>query len=127
MYRAWVEAGKPTNPENELFQNYKTAKQTFRREQRNKAFHYEMREIDDICKNQQMDQKFFWYLVNKPKRIQSKIKPIKDDNGNMITNPHDITKEWGDYFKWLYSNQGKQDYDETFRKTVSRTGIICNI
>lgn len=119
-YKSWVEGGRPKDQENPLFRAYKNAKQTFRREQRKKTFEYEKKNFDDICKNQFMDQKFFWHLVSRSKKKKSKIRPIKAESGIMLTDPNEIAIEWGNYFKQLYSTHNNAEYDDIFKETVER-------
>ena len=102
-WEIWVNAGRPREPENEYFKNYKDAKRVFRAQQRLKQFEYEKEEVKEIANNQEIDQRFFWYLVNKNKRKPNHVSPIRNDSGEMLTEVDSIRLEWNEYYKRLYS------------------------
>ena len=68
---------------------------------------------------QDMDHKFFWYLVNKGRRgDKQKINPIKDVNGKILTDPDDIRDSWRAYFSGLYTPKDHDHYDKDFKQFV---------
>ena len=57
--------------------------------------------MDEINKSSELDQKFFWYTVNKKRKKTRKINPIKNDHGVLLTNVEDIRGEWQNYYQKL--------------------------
>ena len=68
----WLNAGKPTDKNNTVYKAYKEAKLNFRAEQRRSVDEYESQNMKDIEINQDIDQKFFWFMVNKHQRTQQR-------------------------------------------------------
>ena len=102
-WRNWVNAGRPRDPENELHKEYKNAKRQFRSEQRRKMFNYEKEQMRDITINQNIDQKYFWFLVNRNRKKSNAVSPIRDDNGEILTDIDYIRSEWNSYYRQLYT------------------------
>ena len=59
------------------FKRLKEAKQLFRQCQKEAERQYELKNMEEICKSQDIDEKYFWYFVNKCKRKCSTAHPIK--------------------------------------------------
>ena len=55
--------------------------------------------MQQVPTRQEIDQRFFWYTVNRNKRAHSATPPIKDINGVLLTNPDDIRSEWTNYYQ----------------------------
>ena len=102
---------------------YNSIKKCFRNEQRQrkKALEYERNCLEELSKTQELDQKFFWYTVNKNKKKSSNISPIHDETGQILTNAEDIRKEWTRYYKTLYSTQEFNTTDSHFDNLVTNT------
>ena len=80
-------------------------------------------EMNKLNLSGEIDQKYFWYLVNrfKPKIIT----PILSDEGVVLTKPKDIQRDWNNYYKKLYSEGEDEKYDDDFKEFV--TGEVSNI
>ena len=52
---------------------------------------------------QDVDKKFFWYMINKHRKIIKTTSPIQNEWGDILTNENEIRREWTSYYKWLYS------------------------
>lgn len=57
--------------------------------------------MEDITKSQEIDQAYFWHLVNKNRKScnSNNVHPIKANDKTVLTNPDEIRKEWKEYFK----------------------------
>ena len=75
----------------------------FRAQQRHCLTQYEGDEMQEIEKCQDIDQRYFWYMVNKYRRQMKCTCPIQDDYGNILINENEIRNEWTSYYKDLYS------------------------
>ena len=62
-----------------------------------------------------IDQRYFWYMVNKSKKKVNKLQPIQNDKGQLLTNPDEIRNEWTIYHKNLYKGCA---YDSAFKSRV---------
>ena len=94
-YRKWVEYDRPRNKDNIVWQRYKEAKRTFRTGQRNAESNYVRTCIHELCNAQQVDHKYFWYLVNKNKTRRSYVEATMDeDTGNILCDPNDVRDSW---------------------------------
>ena len=99
----WINAGKPRNVTDPIYIQYKDAKMMFRAQQRHCVTQYEIDEMQEIEKRQDIDQRYFWYMVNKYRRQTKCTYPIQDDYGNILINENEIRNEWTSYYKDLYN------------------------
>ena len=65
--KEWVNSGKSRDKDDINYKLHLTAKRNFRCEQRKRVYEYECNEIDELVKAEDMNQMYFWYLVNKRK------------------------------------------------------------
>ena len=115
-HEAWKNAGKPREPENEIYKKYKDAKRVFRSAHRRSIYDYEKENMEKLAKSQDIDQRFFWHLVNKKSRRV--FSPVQDNNGTLLTDPCDIRNEWTMYFKDLFTAKYDPSWDRAFREEV---------
>ena len=120
----WINAGKPRNATDPIYIQYKDAKRMFRAQQRRCVTQYEIDEMQEIEKCQDIGQRYFWYIVNKYRRQTKCTYPIQDDNGNILINENEIRNEWTSYYKDLYS--WDQDVNTNHSNArVARRGSGC--
>ena len=117
----WVQAGRPREADHPLNKSYKEAKKEFRKVQRQKAFVYEKESMEELSKSQEIDQRFFWYLINKSKGKTRVTMPIHDDSGELLTNVNDIRENWTDYFEKLYQFENEKVSNIEFKLHVDNT------
>ena len=115
--RQWQQAGRPRDPSDHIYVRYKEAKRNFRRELRLKVYEYEKECISKIAESAELDQRFFWHMVNKYKK-KSAVSPVVSENGNILIEPDAIRQEWNEYYKNLYSNSDEDEFDDGFRNYV---------
>ena len=106
-----------------LYKEYKEAKVEFRKAQNKAIMEYEIKNMNEITKCQEMDQKYFWYIVNKHKRKGRNVHPIKTKAGIVLTKPGDICNEWKTYFQDLYTPQSN-NYDKEFQHHVDESIVL---
>ena len=117
--RIWVNAGRPKGVESEEWLNYKSCKKHFRYMLRKFENIQLVKELNEMQKDSEIDQKKFWKYVNKTRKNRKNISPVADIDGSLITNPDDVVKDWGQYFEQLFANDDtEQGYDEHFKKQV---------
>ena len=123
VWYTWKQMGCPRG-DHPCYLEYKNAKRLFRQSQRQSEIEYEQQKIKDITKYHEIDQTFFWYLVNKRKECDKSAHPLKLANGKTVCNPSDICDEWSKYFESLYQPVDKPEYDEVFKHNVLSILII---
>ena len=116
----WIDAGRPEDPLHPVKVRYKKAKSDFRREQRRLKYEYEIKCMEEISSTQEIDQRYFWYAVNKTRKKQKRINPILNDNGIMLTDVDDIRNEWNSYYRKLF-NCYAGERDGAFENHVDNT------
>ena len=125
VWRHWVAAGRPRDHENELWTQYKTAKRDFRRSMRQSELQYEQSAIDELVQAEQIDHRFFWYLVNKAakgsKTRCSRIQPTRAPDGNIVYDPQHINDSWEKYYEELFKPMSKPQYDAANQQMVNDT------
>ena len=118
-YRCWVNSGQSREPGNADYMKYKEAKRKFRREQRKRVVEFETECMKNLSQSQEMDQKHFWHLVNSNKK-RSVFSPIQNEDGNLLTEEADISKEWSVYYKELFSDKQDINWDCDFKMEIER-------
>ena len=111
----WCDANKPRN--GELYDKYKAAKAKFRRELKHAREKYEHAQMQKINESHDMDQKYFWKMVNQSKQSIKTVHPIQI-NQQLLTDPNDIRNQWKVYFQELYTPQESDDMDNSFKEHV---------
>ena len=114
----WVKAGRPRDSGDPIVIRYKEAKRTFMREQRLKSYAYEIECIKKLNESNEVDQKYFWYMINKRKRGVNKVQPIQNDAGLLITDVDELRNEWNAYYNRLYTWGENEKYDESHRVLI---------
>ena len=90
----------------------------FRREQRNRVYQYEIENMELLSKTEEIDQKYFWYMINKQKKRKQTVNPILDDSGELLTDVNDIRNEWNAYYEKLYNWEDPTIYDVNFSTAI---------
>ena len=73
--------------------------------------------MNELNKTEEIDLKYFWHLMSR--RKLKIITPISNEDGEIITDPTQIQKEWNKYYEKLYS-ECDDDYDNEFKEKVER-------
>ena len=101
------------------FLSYKQAKRDFAKAKKQREYEYEIEQMREIYKSDEIDQNHFWYLINKRKgKSNSSLHPLKLSDDTIIYSPDDIRKEWAQYFETLYTPSDNNSYDRNFRTFV---------
>ena len=116
-WREWVIEGRPRG-NHSAYIYYKHCKQTFRKAQRHAQLKYEIENMSYLTKHQELDARYFWYLVSSKRGKRNNIFPIKNKVGQNITKPDQVREIWVTYFKELYEKGSNNTYDENFRRVV---------
>ena len=120
---AWIMAGRPRAQNSEIYKKYKEAKRHFRKSFRLAEYTYQVEQQRNMVNNEEIDQKVFWAHVNKQRKSNKQglpINPLKDDKGNLITEPDDLVEEWRDYFKELATPKMEPHFDKEFHVNIEQ-------
>ena len=115
-WNAWRKSGAKRDDEH--FREYKEAKNLFRCALKTAEKEYEMRNMEDIVKSHEVDQTYFWRLVNRRNKTSTGPHPLKLKNGVTISKPEDIRKAWKEYFSNLYTPSGNRSFDAYYKAFV---------
>ena len=123
LWTKWLNEGQPRN--GVLFKEYKEAKAEFRRTQKQAMREYELNKMKEIVKSQEIDQRHFWYIVNKNKRKTNYVHPIKTACKKTLIDPDEIREEWKQYFQLLYTPRDNSCNDNYFKDHVKNRWQKC--
>ena len=115
-YNKWKAAGKPRSNNDRLFIEYKEAKRQFRMEKRREIYRFEKESMETLSKTQELDQRFFWHLVNKKRRRA--LCPVQSKDGELLIQHDAISNEWTGYYKELFSETIDSTWDEGFKQDI---------
>ena len=129
--KKWRHMGCPR--QGEMYIEYKTCKKVFRNAQREAEMAYELENMKELTKCQDIDQRYFWQLVNRHKKSKGVLTPLKLPNGKVITDANDIRNAWKDYFNRLYTPTEDPSYDSDFKlyvedclKVMEKESVLSN-
>ena len=114
---AWVNAGKKKHLKE--YDAYKTAKKEFRKQLRRCKFEYELNAMNEFVRSQDIDARYFWYLVNRNKSTKV-TNPVLSNDGVILTDPDAIREDWTSYYESLYKEGQDENYDDVFKAEVER-------
>ena len=83
-----------------------------------KIIEYENKNMQNLSKSDDVDQKYFWYLVKKGKGRLKRLQPVQTDNGTLLTEVNEIRKEWNYYYRGLYADDTSQKWDSEFKNKI---------
>ena len=119
-WHQWIAQGKPRKSDNQYWLKYKEAKRVFRAKQRNSEHMYMTNCIDELSSAHQVDNNYFWFLVNKRKKRSSHIHATRDEGtGEVVYDPGEVQNSWYKYFNQLYRHTNRAHYDDSHRQSVA--------
>ena len=116
--KEWLDAGSPSDPNHPINVRYRDAKRNFRKEQRLRQHEYEVKCMKELNDSQEIDQRYFWFLVNKTRKRTNVIRPVRNDSGVLVTDVDCIREEWNNYYKTLYTENDNMNNDSEFKDHV---------
>ena len=96
-------------------------KREFRAARRRSERDYQTKNVNDISKYYHIDQKFFWYLVNKNKQHSKCSQPtIDEESREILYEPTAIQQSWYNYFKILHQSKDLSHYDTDHKSYIDK-------
>ena len=115
--KEWGINGRIKSEEDESFNVLKCAKKCFKKEHKKCTRNYDISNMKDFAMSGDLDQRYFWYIVNRYRKVFS-VSPVRSDSGEIITDPIDIANEWGVYFRNLFDEKDNPEWDADFKEYV---------
>ena len=129
-YRAWVDSGRPRDPLNILYVNYKSTKKNFLKTLRALAREYDENEIADIIKSTELDYKYFWRALKKKRKSNTvSVLSIKSRDGKVKHDIDGVLQVWHDHFSALCTPKTKESFDQLHYENISKwvqTKVVQN-
>ena len=123
----WIEQNRPRSATNDAYMQYKKSKAIFRSSMRLAYDEYIAKQWNEIDKNLEIDQKFFWILYNRNRCIQKTKQTELKVNGTTVRDVNKIADAWSVHFEHVYSDIPDATFDEQFRIAVQeRLSVIGN-
>ncbi len=115
----WRQCGRPRSSDNPVYMRYKESKKVYRREQRKAELAYERKAIEELESTGEVDQKAFWFIINKMKGKMSKnVRPVRDEKGSLLVDETEIRNEWRNYFHGLFTPKECENYDNDHKTNI---------
>ena len=119
-YKSWGDAGRPRNPDNHLFTEYKQAKKNFSSTLSELARQYENEEVIKAVKSAEVNRNSFWNLVRRSKKIfGSKSLAIKRPDGIVVHCPDEVLELWKNHFSSLGTPKDSESFDAVHYREVT--------
>lgn len=116
--KLWVLQGRPRDPLNKYFRNYKEAKCTFRRELRRRAYVEEEQNYQFLEKCFDIDKSVFQRsLLNTRKETAKQSNSLKIE-GKLIDGPDELREAWKKHYSELYTPKYNPKFDDDFAAEI---------
>lgn len=115
-FRYWKAEGRPRGLQYPSYVEYKRAKSTYRREQRNLAQRSEQDEFDEISRASEIDNVRFWRYINRKRSKGRKKSMTLEIDGKTISNPKELSSLWAKYYESLFTPSGA--FNEAFKDHI---------
>ena len=103
-YKLWKAAGSPREDTNMIWRDHNDAKKAFRFAIKRLQRNFEQREIDKLVETASMDKNRFWKLLKRKRnQKQSEAAAIKNKDGTIKYEIHDVVQVWKEHFGNLCS------------------------
>ncbi len=124
VYQELLNNGSPI--EGVLFRRYRNVKTAFAKEQNKAESKYTKDIIEEIEKVGDIDQRGFWFLINKSHgNARFNINPVISDNSELLKDIQKILPGWKIYFNNLFTPKDDASYDGEFKHFIeNETGEI---
>ena len=122
LYRsAWIKCGKPRQPNQTTYTDYKRAKGCFRQCHKKHVHAYLQGLIEETDRLAEVDSAHFWRLV-KARCKESNSSPGSEMifEGHIANSTKEINIGWGQYFKKLYTPTQRDHFDNQVFANVTR-------
>ena len=111
-YERWKREGRPREPDNIFYMNYKSSKKMFIKTLRALSRKYENDQMLDIMKSAELDKFHFWRQIKKVRGDKSaKVLAIKGPDGIVKHNVQDVLKVWKTHFQKIGTPKDDPRYD----------------
>ena len=119
-YRNWINAGRPRDPDNDLFLANKTAKKLFRKRLKTLSREYDDEKIREAVKKAELDQTTFWKMLKRERDgPKDKTPSIKDHTGKVVHDVHKILELWRGHFATLGTPVDSINFDREHFENVN--------
>ena len=120
-YREWVADGKPREPDDQSWADYKLAKKAFSKELRSLSKFYEDEQVAQAVKAANVDRGLFWRLVKKARGSSgNKTTGIRNKEGKVVNTIEDALGVWRSHFSSLGTPKDSSEYDNQHYDMVTR-------
>ena len=119
-FRIWKSQGRPRDPTDISYINYKSSKKIFIK--RLRALHrmYENDEISKIVKSSEIDRKYFWRSLRKVRTSNmASVLSIKNSSDKVIHDIDGVLDVWEQYFDCLSTPKHSDNYDNQHYRRVN--------
>ena len=125
-YDDWKAQGGITDHDNPFFVRYKESKREFRKCYRicEAKFKASIEEKIEAC--QDIDQREFWYILNRGKKSNNQGNILRDSQGNIVSDPKIVLSMWENHFSKLGTPSECQDFDNDHKGYVEeQVKLFC--
>ena len=126
-YRAWVDSGRPREPDNPLMVAYKSSKKVFALSIKRIAKQYENEEICRAVKLAEIDRNSFWRLIKRCRNSDGAANiAIRDHRGVVVSEVNAVLGVWRRHFANLGTPQNKTNFDDQHYNAVTEFVRLYN-
>jgi len=79
--------------------------------------------VEELTRTEQVDQRYFWYLVNKARKPHSnkRMQPTRNAGGDMLYEQGEIVSSWREYYADLHTPKSEPWYNDGHHAHVLHT------
>ena len=119
-YRIWVSKGRPRDPDDVFYINYKRTKKLFMKRLSTLSKDYENAEILNAVRMAEIDRNCFWRLIKKARKSNSPPSiGIKNKDDKVVHEIDEVLNVWKEHFEKLGTPKASESYDNEHLTIVS--------
>ena len=127
-YDEWKANGGTCDHANPNFVRYKESKRDFRKCYRRCEAKFKASIEDKIDACQDIDQREFWYLLRRDKKTGKHGHVLRDNQGNIVSDPTKVLSMWEDHFSTLGTPSECPSFDNGHKMYVEdQVKLFCNL
>ena len=116
--RLWIKAGRPSQPDNLYFKNYKEAKRAFRRELCGKAYVHEMKNLENDAYLDDFDRHTFQKLMSKKRYVKGTARNELKIGDRLVREDEELLDVWKSHNEDHYTPKDNPTFDAEFKHFV---------
>lgn len=118
--KIWIANGRPRDPNNVYYNNYKIAKRDFRKLLRRKAYEEEVRDFSDLTNAYDVNRSTFQKIMSKRRKEHGNAQKRLKVDDRIVTDEVELLDIWKNHYADLFTPKLNPSFNEEFKRFVEQ-------